>query len=117
MLIKIILLVFIPVVTLFPQEISASRDTMEIGNFSYIDSITIYNNGSNSLIVDSIKCEETNFILSIDQFSNAANWIPIEEYFDSTNIIEIQPSDSIKVRISFLAVICKIKQINDARFP
>lgn len=112
----IILLILIPVLTVFPQEISASRNTMEISNISSnIDSIIIYNNGANSLIVDSIQCEETNFLLSIDQFSDSVNWIPIEEYFNAANVIEIQPNDSIQVRIGFLAVICKIEQINDTQ--
>jgi len=112
MKIIIILLVLIPVFAAFPQEISASRNTMEISNVSNpIDSITIYNNGTNSLIVDSIQCEETNFLLSIGQFCDSVNWVPIEEYFNATNVIEIQPTDSFQVRISFLAIICKLKQI------
>lgn len=109
----IILLVLIPVLIAFSQEISASRNTMEINNSgSQIDSITIYNNGTNALIVDSIQCEETNFDFSIGQISDSVNWAPIEEYFHATNVIEIQTTDSFQVRIGFLAVICKTKQIN-----
>jgi hypothetical protein len=112
----IIFLVLIPVLAAFSQEISASRNTMEINNTSsYIDSITFYNNGTNSLIVDSIQCEETNFLLSIGQFSDSANWVPIEEYFNATNVIEIQPNDSFQVRIGLLAIIAKIKQINSTQ--
>jgi hypothetical protein len=111
-----ILFVLIPVLTAFPQEISSSRTTMEISNtISQIDSITIYNIGTNSLIIDSIQCDETNFLLSISHFGDSTNWIPIEEYFHATNIIQIQPSDSFKVRICFMAVICKIEQINDTQ--
>lgn len=113
MKIIIILLILIPVLAAISQEISASRNTMEISNHnSQIDSITIYNNGTNSLIVDSIQCEETNFLLSIDQFSDTVNWVPIDEYFNATNVIEVQPADSFQVRICFLAVICKLKQSN-----
>jgi len=110
----IILLVLIPVLTAFPQEICASRDTMKIDNISYIyiDSVTIYNNGINSLIVDSIQCEYSNFDLSIDQFSDSANWIHIEEYFHATNVVEIQPNDSFQVRIKYDAILVKIKQMN-----
>ena len=112
----IIFLVLIPVLAAFSQEISASRNTMEINSTSsYIDSITFYNNGTNSLIVDSIQCEETNFLLSIGQFSDSANWVPIEEYFNATNVIEIQPNDSFQVRIGLLAIIAKIKQINSTQ--
>ncbi len=116
MKILIILLLLIPVLTAFPQEISASRNTMEISNTSsHFDSITIYNNGANSLIVDSIQCEETNFLLSIGRSSDSVNWVLIEEYFNATKVIEIQPNDSFQVRISFFTVICKIEQINDTQ--
>jgi hypothetical protein len=108
-----ILFVLIPVLTAFPQEIASSRTTMEISNTSsQIDSITFYNNGANSLIIDSIQCAELNFQLSIGQFSDSANWVPIEDYFNATNVIEIQPADSFQVQISFLAVICKLNQNN-----
>ena len=111
-----ILFVLIPVLIAFPQEISSSRTTMEINNtISQIDSINIYNTGTNPLIIDSIRCDETNFLLSIGQLGDSTNWISIEEYFHATNVIEIQPSDSFKVRICFMAVICKIEQINDAQ--
>lgn len=108
----IILLVLILVVTAFPQEISASKDTMEIGHNSFIDSVTFYNFGMDTLIVDSIQCSYTNFLLSINQSGDIGEWPLIEEFFNATNVVSIQPNDSFIVRICFAAVVSKMNQIN-----
>lgn len=109
---SIIFLILASFITSYSQEISVSRDTMSIGNTNYTDSVTIYNNGTNPLIIDSIQCKNTNYILNISPSSDSTKWTYLEEYFHSTNIAKIQPDDSLKVRISIAAIIVKESKIN-----
>ena len=96
-----LLLFFIPIVNTISQEISVSSYKMNIGESSYIDSITIYNKGAGLLLIDSIYCKYTNFLVNYDPIGE---WVHLEDFSQSRNIIEIQPIDSIQLRIVFAAV-------------
>ena len=103
---------FSPLINLFSQEIYFSRDTLRIDNANYRDSIVIYNKGTSLLRIDSIKCNNTNYALNFISNNQSSEWETLEVYINPDNAIEIQPRDSIMVRLKVAYILVKQMKVN-----
>ena len=112
---KIILLFFIPFLITLSQEIYISKDTLNILEYSYLDSLVIYNTSNDTLVIDSIKCTYDNYILNFDTVNDSTKWHSLKEFFDSSNIVEIPPKDSLPMRMSFAIILTKTTNSNNTQ--
>ncbi|GBD91661.1 hypothetical protein BMS3Abin04_02393 [bacterium BMS3Abin04] len=111
----IILLILVSFFSLHAQEISVSRDTMSVGDSSFSDSVMIYNNGTNILVIDSIRSNNSNYLLNYDPNGDSTKWIGVSELSDTTDIFEIQPNDSLEVKLMVAAILVKASKTNDIK--
>lgn len=103
----ILLFCLFPLISSFSQEIFISRDTMNIGNRNYKDSVIIYNKGLAVLKIDSVKCKNMNYGLNIDPNNDPKKWTLLETYLHNKIPIEIKPNDSLKIRLTIGMVLTK----------
>ena len=88
---------------------------MSVGDSSFSDSVMIYNNGTNILVIDSIRSNNSNYLLNYDPNGDSTKWIGVSELSDTTDIFEIQPNDSLEVKLMVAAILVKASKTNDIK--
>lgn len=107
---KIRLLIFclIPLLNSYGQEIFFSKDSLSLDKHQIIDSLIISNYGTEVLRIDSIKCDNMNYMISIGENIGLFIGNLLEEFVLPENIIEIEPGDSVKLGIGPAAIVAKL---------